>query len=81
MKIQLIHGQFSAKDAIEIISQMVHIKIKFQEDKIHDSSSEEEIKMRETRIKQLQNDLFNMRKFVEKNGATINVESEVQLSS
>ena len=81
MNIQLIHGQFSAKDAIEIISQMVHIKIKFQEDKIHYSSSEEEIKMRETRIKQLQSDLSNMRKFVEQNGVTINIESEIKLFS
>ena len=66
---------------IEIISQMVHIKIKFQEDKIHYSSSEEEIKMRETRIKQLQSDLSNMRKFVEQNGVTINIESEIKLFS
>jgi len=81
MNIQLIHGQFSTKDAIEIISQMVHIKVKFQEDKIHQSSSEEEIKMRETRIKQLQNDLFNMRKLVEQSGTTINIESAIKLFS
>jgi len=79
MNIQLIHGQFSTKDAMEIVSQMVQIKIKFHEDKIHQSSLEEEIKMRETRIKQLQNDLFNIRKYAEQNGATINIESEIKL--
>ena len=54
MTIQLIQGQFSANEAIEIITKMVHVKIKFHEDKIHSNANEEDIKMRERRIKQLQ---------------------------
>ena len=79
MNIQLIQGQFSTKDAIDIITQMVHIKIKFQENKILHSGNEEDIKMRETRIKKLQKELFEARKFIEQNGAKINIQSEILL--
>ena len=58
MKIHLIKGQFSSKDALDIITKMINIKIKFQEEKIENSHNEEDIKMRETRIKILQNYLY-----------------------
>jgi len=80
MNIQLIHGQFSAQEAIDIITRMVHVKIRFQEDKINAHTSEEDIKMREMRIKQLQKELFEVRKFVDsktdgvKINSTINIE-------
>ena len=34
MKIQLIQGQFTGKDAITIITKMIDVKIKFQEEKL-----------------------------------------------
>ncbi|MDX2191106.1 MAG: hypothetical protein SFY32_14690 [Bacteroidota bacterium] len=61
----LINGSFDPKDAIEIITSMIHVKIKFHENKINGESNEEEIKMRETRIKQLQKDLYEFRNFVD----------------
>lgn len=79
MNIQLIQGQFSAKDAIDIITQMIDVKIKFQESKIDKSSSEENIKMREVRIKSLQNDLYNARKYIEQQGEKITLQSEINL--
>ncbi|MBC7628927.1 MAG: hypothetical protein H7254_16730, partial [Ferruginibacter sp.] len=51
MNIQLIQGQFSANEAIEIITQMIQVKIKFQENKINNTHGEEATKMREKRIK------------------------------
>jgi hypothetical protein len=57
MEINLINGMFDGKDAVDLISEMVKVKIFFLENKINATSSEEEIKMREKRIKQLQNDL------------------------
>jgi hypothetical protein len=80
MNIQLIDGQFSAKDAITIVTQMVDIKIKFQEDKILHSGNEEDIKMRETRIKRLQSELFKIRQMIRESDGTINIQSEIQLS-
>ena len=54
MNIQLIEGQFNKKEALELITQMIHIKIKFHENKINNNSNEEDVKYRETKIKNLQ---------------------------
>ena len=80
MNIQLIQGQFNAKDAIDIITQMIHIKLKYHESKISNTSSEEDIKFCETKIKRLQKDLFEIRKFIEDCGTNINIQSEINLS-
>jgi hypothetical protein len=81
MNIQLIKGVFSAKDAIDIITYMVHVKIKFHENKINKVSSEEDIKMYERRIKELQRDLFLIRKYIETKGDTVILNSEIQIES
>lgn len=75
MQLQLVHGHFSATDAIVIITQMIQVKIKYHENKITNQSSEEEIKMRETRIKQLQKDLLETRKQLENGGTNISIEA------
>ncbi len=80
MQIQLIEGQFSATDALGIITKMIHLKIKFQEDKIKFAANEEDIKMRESRIKKLQKDLFEASKFIATKGEKINIRSEINLS-
>jgi hypothetical protein len=65
MTIQLIEGQFSSQEAIDIITKMVHVKIKFHEDKIHADANEEDIEIREKKIKQLQKELLEVRNFLE----------------
>lgn len=62
MTIQLIQGQFNPAEAVEIITQMIHVKIKYHESKITGNSNEEDIKSRETKIKRLQKELFEARK-------------------
>lgn len=79
MKIPLIQGTFSNQDAIDLITQMINIKIKFQESKINSTSSEEEIKMREKRIKQLQKDLYDARKEIELRGTRIEMFADIQI--
>jgi len=74
MQIQLIQGEFSSMEAFELITQMVHIKIKYHENKIAKNSSEEDIKYRESKIKRLQKELFELRNSVEKNGGNIKLE-------
>ena len=59
MKIEPIHGQFSQKEAIDLLTQIIHVKIKFHEGKIASHSNEEEVKMRENRIKKLQRELLS----------------------
>jgi len=80
MKIQLIEGEFKSSDALELITQMIHIKIKFHESKIGKSEFEEDIKAREGKIKRLQKELFELRNAINsgskgvKLNAIINIE-------
>ena len=79
MKIQLIHGQFSAQDALELISKMINAKIKFHESRITNTCGEEDIKMRERKIKHLQKDLFEARNYISTE-QIINLESDIFLN-
>ena len=79
MDIQLIKGEFTAHDAIEIMTQIIHAKIKFQEGKINESGNEEDSKMRETRIKQLQKNLYDARHYIEHHKCKISLESQIHL--
>ncbi len=77
MNLQLIQGQFSSQDAIDILTQMVNVKIKFHENKITNGHAEEDIKMREKRIKQLQQQLQESRNYIETQGENIAIESQL----
>lgn len=80
MNIQLIQGEFSAQDALELITQMIHVKIRYHENKIASKSNEEDIKYRESKIKKLQKDLYELRNNISTKtdpaiiNATINIE-------
>ncbi len=64
MNIQLLKGHFSQSEALDILTQLVHVKIKFHENKIEKSDSEEDIKMRENRIKQLHRDFYEAKQLI-----------------
>ena len=79
MKVQLIQGEFNSPDAIQLVSNMINLKIKYQEGQIEKNNNEEDIKYRESKIKNLQNELFELRNFLSKKDnvkidASINVE-------
>nr|MBC7611965.1 hypothetical protein [Pseudopedobacter sp.] len=77
MNIQLLQGHFSKKDAIDLITKLITVKIRFHEDKMPSSHSEEDIKMREKRIKQLQKELYDARIKIESMTDNVNLESEI----
>ena len=79
MNIKLIEGSYSSKDALELLTEIIHVKIRFQENKISGKCSEENIKSRENRIKQLQKSLFDVREFVERKGSNISLESFIEV--
>lgn len=80
MDIQLIQGQFNAQDAIDILTQLLEVKIKFHESKINNDLSEEATKMREKRIKNLQTDLQNIRQYIKENGDSITLQSQININ-
>jgi hypothetical protein len=79
MHIQLIQGQFGGKEAIKLITQMIHAKVKFHENIISNDDCEEDIKMRENRIKQLQKDLFNARCYIVKKGENVTINASIEI--
>ena len=75
MKAQLITGTFEKSDAIDLVTKMVNAKVKFHEGKIKSTSTEEDVKMRESKIKNLQKELFDIRNYIEhQNEVTISCE-------
>ncbi|KAA9354762.1 hypothetical protein [Larkinella humicola] len=80
MEMQLIQGQFSAQDSIQLLTEMVHVKIKYHESKIGSNSSEEDVKMREKRIKTLQKDLFDLRQTIQSSNGPVSIASVLTIS-
>ncbi len=79
MNIQLIHGEFGSNDALELITQMVHIKIKYHENKLNVQSNEEDINTREGKIKQLQKELFELTKTIHSKTVSVKVEATIKI--
>ncbi len=79
MNLQLIQGEFNSTDAIELIAQMVHIKIKYHENKINSNSNEEDIKIKESKIKHLQKELFELRKTINSKNNTVKIEAIIKI--
>lgn len=79
--IQLFDGSFEAQEALDVLTQMVQVKIKYHESKISSLSNEEDIKMRENRIKLLQKELFEARTFIEKQSGKITITDQLTLNS
>ena len=79
MELQLLNGTFSSKESIEIINQLFQVKIRFHEDKIKSSHNEEDIKMRERKIKFLQHELAQARKVIADQPGMISLNSQIIL--
>jgi hypothetical protein len=79
MNITLIDGHFNSKETLELLTQIIHVKIKFHENKIAHLDSEEDIKMREKRVKQLQKDLYEVRKLMEEGKKNYSLYAELQI--
>lgn len=79
MNIKLIHGYYNATEAIEIITQLIHIKIKYHENKINSTNDQEAKKTLERKIIQLQKDLFEIRKHIKYKGNIILIESTIEV--
>ncbi|MFN5335090.1 MAG: hypothetical protein ACK5BV_07895 [Bacteroidota bacterium] len=61
MTIELLQGQFSPMEAINLLSGFIQIRIKHHEQQIVQASNEEDIKSRESQIKNLQHELTKLK--------------------
>lgn len=79
MSMQLIRGEFKAADALDLITQMIHVKIRFHEEHIRQDSSEEDIKYRESRIKQLQKELYELRQRLDRQPTAVKLDGVIKV--
>lgn len=79
MDIQLIEGEFSTNHAMELITKMIEVKIKFHENKISNLHQEEDIKSRENKIKKLQDSLNEIRFFLNSKNHNVKVNSSIHI--
>jgi hypothetical protein len=79
MILSLIKGNFTSKEAMELITELIHVKIKFHENKIKLADQEEDIKMREKRIKQLQKELYEVKNYIDRKKESISLFGEINL--
>lgn len=75
----IIKGTYSSDEAFEIVKNIIQLKINFHEEKISLSDNEEDIKMRENRIKSLQTDLFSFRKLVYSKTSSVDMNAILKL--
>lgn len=79
MQLQLIQGQFTAQDALNIVADMIRVKIRYHEAKIEAGAMEEDIHMRERRISELQDALHQLRQSMPHSDALIHMEATITL--
>lgn len=79
MNFQLTSGESSSADALELITQMVNVKISYHENKITNHCTEEDIKAREAKIKLLQQELYTLRQAMTTKGSNIRVDAIIQI--
>ncbi len=80
MNLTLIEGKFTPAESIDIISKMVAVKIKFHEEKINNNHNQEDIKMREKKIKSLQHELDQLRQHMKSQTAGVNINAAIQMN-
>ena len=79
MNIQLIKGEFNAQDALDLITQMLRIKIKYHESKISKHGSEEDVKYRESKIKRLQKELYEIRNSMDEKNGNVKLDAIIKI--
>jgi hypothetical protein len=79
MTIQLIHGEFNSIEALKLITEMIHVKIKYHENKIIALSNEEDVKTRESKIKQLQKELFELREATNSKNDNLKIDAIINI--
>lgn len=81
MNLQLINGQFNPQDALDILTQLTHVKVNYHERQIKAADTEEDIKSRETRIKALQRSLQQARQTIAESGQRgVSLQADITLT-
>jgi hypothetical protein len=75
----LLDGEFPAAEALKVLAKLFEVKIKFHEEQICKTNSEEDIKMRERKIRDLQRNLAELRDYIKNENGHIKLHSTIQV--
>jgi hypothetical protein len=78
MKIDIISGSYPARDAIDLLTSIVGAKVRFHENRIHSSMTEEDMEMRERSIQHLQHEMVTVRRALECSGGLVDLHGAVR---
>lgn len=81
MHLELIKGTFTAHEALELLKEAVNTKIRFYESKIAECQHEEDIKMRERQIKQVQKEYQEAKMTIISTGKHFQIDSAFNIQS
>jgi len=81
MHFKIIDGVFSRQEAIDILTDMVRLKIRFHERRIETSSHIEDISHREARIRELQSELQEARERILAGDKNVSMGGSVSIGS
>ena len=73
-------GVFNQSETMDLITKMIHLKIKHHESKIEKDITEEDLKHREARIKQLQKDLYELKYYIEHKKDTLSIHATITVN-
>lgn len=80
MELSLIKGQFTPEESLELLHHLVQVKIRFHENQIKAGADEEDIRMRESRISELQRELAAIRKKIMSGESRVDMNAVVEFS-
>jgi uncharacterized membrane protein YgaE (UPF0421/DUF939 family) len=82
MELQLIKGSFELNEAVGLITKLVETKIRYLENKIskHYPMSEEDMKMVEKRIIELQNHLKKLREQILQQNKSVEINATITVT-
>ncbi|NDC77979.1 MAG: hypothetical protein EBZ67_08930 [Chitinophagia bacterium] len=81
MDLKIIDGVFSQQEAIDILTEMVRLKIRFHERHIENASQIEDISHREARIRELQSELQEARERILAGDTSVSLGGSVSIGS
>ncbi len=79
MEIKLVTGSFEQREALDLITRLIDVKIRFHEERIRKSDQEEDIKQRETKIIRLQQDLYTIRQELGRSDKRVSIDAELNV--
>lgn len=79
MEIKLVTGSFEQREALDLITRLIDVKIRFHEERIRKSDQEEDIKQRETKIIRLQQDLYTIRQELGRSDKLVSIDAELNV--